>query len=475
MNQKSNGSFESEPTAPQQLARRLVKRATAPIGVIDTRRSQAHYLRLIEWLSSRFALPAQLKSRRQSGDSMLAASGVFVYRQQPPHSSYHTDTLVSKKNDTNHSDNSNRATGVVINRTQTGLPAKSSEHSTVCKTRFAKIHPVNTYSEVDTETVTINAKDNHAVINPPLPAKEEKPKSITKNSENQPLPKPEQQQTVWRLRRASIESISGHDHSDITRTHDFRSTAIKKNDNFSIEASQPDSDQYFVSKQRKSATQAADTANAWPEKNQILKETIQANQKDTLPNVSTPETKMISHSKSASIYSRALIDKELPLDYASPHPQAAKKAWQITTATNTRADPVYATNYERLSTPKQSPAASDTPLIRQQLRNSTLSFLRQRKNDIADPTTAQVYDNIPELALRREGRSRSEFSTIESSWQQQKNKMDSPDKQAFMPELEHTHDRLSKREWTQLIDRVSRVIWNKLIIDLDRRGIRIWR
>jgi hypothetical protein len=47
--------------------------------------------------------------------------------------------------------------------------------------------------------------------------------------------------------------------------------------------------------------------------------------------------------------------------------------------------------------------------------------------------------------------------------------------QTIVPIPERPRPRLSKREWAELIERLSRLIWHKLAIDLDRRGIRSWR
>jgi hypothetical protein len=44
-----------------------------------------------------------------------------------------------------------------------------------------------------------------------------------------------------------------------------------------------------------------------------------------------------------------------------------------------------------------------------------------------------------------------------------------------IPFAERPRLRLSKREWAQLVERLTRVIKQKLAIDLERRGIRVWR
>ena len=50
-----------------------------------------------------------------------------------------------------------------------------------------------------------------------------------------------------------------------------------------------------------------------------------------------------------------------------------------------------------------------------------------------------------------------------------------PISQARIPFKERPRLHLSKREWAQLVDRLTRVISQKLAIDLERRGIRVWR
>ena len=47
--------------------------------------------------------------------------------------------------------------------------------------------------------------------------------------------------------------------------------------------------------------------------------------------------------------------------------------------------------------------------------------------------------------------------------------------QTITPNTEHPPLRFTKREWTELIERLSRLIWHKLAVDLDRRGVRSWR
>ncbi|MGH8566159.1 MAG: hypothetical protein ACREXW_19585 [Gammaproteobacteria bacterium] len=50
-----------------------------------------------------------------------------------------------------------------------------------------------------------------------------------------------------------------------------------------------------------------------------------------------------------------------------------------------------------------------------------------------------------------------------------------PVSQASVPIPDRPRLRLSKREWAGLIERLSRLIRHRLAIDLDRRGIRLWR
>jgi hypothetical protein len=47
--------------------------------------------------------------------------------------------------------------------------------------------------------------------------------------------------------------------------------------------------------------------------------------------------------------------------------------------------------------------------------------------------------------------------------------------QVPIPFAERPRLRLSKREWAQLVERLTRVISRRLAIDLERRGIRVWR
>jgi hypothetical protein len=47
--------------------------------------------------------------------------------------------------------------------------------------------------------------------------------------------------------------------------------------------------------------------------------------------------------------------------------------------------------------------------------------------------------------------------------------------EVITPNTQTISPRFSKKEWSQLIESVSKVIGDKLLADLDRRGIRIWR
>jgi hypothetical protein len=50
-----------------------------------------------------------------------------------------------------------------------------------------------------------------------------------------------------------------------------------------------------------------------------------------------------------------------------------------------------------------------------------------------------------------------------------------PVSQTIVPIPERPRLHFTKREWAEFIERLSRLIWHKLAVDLDRRGIRSWR
>lgn len=50
-----------------------------------------------------------------------------------------------------------------------------------------------------------------------------------------------------------------------------------------------------------------------------------------------------------------------------------------------------------------------------------------------------------------------------------------PVSQTIVPVPERSHPRFTRREWAELVERLSRLIWHKFAVDLDRRGVRLWR
>lgn len=80
---QSNGEdTESKPS--NELTERLLRRATKPVGVIDTFQPQRQYRRTTDWLAQRFSLLDRWKSRYAiTDDAAESASLVFAKSQQP--------------------------------------------------------------------------------------------------------------------------------------------------------------------------------------------------------------------------------------------------------------------------------------------------------------------------------------------------------------------------------------------------------
>src|SRR5262245_26354887 len=64
---------------PTELAERLLRRRTEPLGVIDVRQPQQHYARTAGWVAQRFALLDHWKTRYGSDEDVTAANASLVF------------------------------------------------------------------------------------------------------------------------------------------------------------------------------------------------------------------------------------------------------------------------------------------------------------------------------------------------------------------------------------------------------------
>jgi hypothetical protein len=66
------------------LVQRLYRRYTEPLGLIDVRHAQAHYARIMRWtIAQRLPLLTKLAARQGGDDGVLAELGDWVYRAAP--------------------------------------------------------------------------------------------------------------------------------------------------------------------------------------------------------------------------------------------------------------------------------------------------------------------------------------------------------------------------------------------------------
>ena len=68
-----------EATLPTELAERILRRRTEPLGVIDVRQPQQHYARTAGWVAQRFALLDHWKTRYGSDEDVTAANASLVF------------------------------------------------------------------------------------------------------------------------------------------------------------------------------------------------------------------------------------------------------------------------------------------------------------------------------------------------------------------------------------------------------------
>lgn len=68
-----------EATLPTELAKRLLRRRTEPLGLIDVRQPQQHYARTAGWVAQRFALLDHWKTRYGSDEDASAANAGLVF------------------------------------------------------------------------------------------------------------------------------------------------------------------------------------------------------------------------------------------------------------------------------------------------------------------------------------------------------------------------------------------------------------
>jgi hypothetical protein len=81
--QQSENNENALPPSP--LTQRLARRATEPLGVIDTRRPQRLYSRTAGWIAQRFALLDDLKFRHGASDEAGPQSTSLVFAKSPEH------------------------------------------------------------------------------------------------------------------------------------------------------------------------------------------------------------------------------------------------------------------------------------------------------------------------------------------------------------------------------------------------------
>ena len=73
-----------EAALPTELAERLLRRHTEPLGVIDVRQPQQHYARTAGWVAQRFALLDHWKTRYGSDEDVTAANTGLVFATPGP-------------------------------------------------------------------------------------------------------------------------------------------------------------------------------------------------------------------------------------------------------------------------------------------------------------------------------------------------------------------------------------------------------
>jgi hypothetical protein len=466
------------------VAEKLLRRYTAPLGVIDVSHSQAHYLRLTAWLSDRFPLLEQIYSRRQLDDSTLAVPGVFVYREQPRMVAQFFNNTLTQDGDNNHTLKSPRASGYTSYRTKPSLPTAGAEKLTKIKASGSKLDKVNTMPIVDATGINeINYKSSNEVqdkndIHTWL-IQEHKLKEAQENPDDGSLPLSQEQQPVWRLRRPPLDAVTLSNRHEALQENEPRPFAVEQNRNFSAKEKLLEPTQLDTNKSSGEVTQTISTLTNNLEEALIGRHLKADRRQETVKQIPASDQNVSEQGDRFPVYSGEIL---ITAPKMASEPSISKRVLKVQAAMPIQTKIIIKPALESVSeistvafTPGQAQTTLANPFVWQNTRASSNLPWPGKVNGIGDEGDgAYAHSNLSGSNVSSPGSIVSESSVVNAQ-KHHENQQNFKSKEIVTPEFEIASPRLSKRQWAQLVDRVSRVIWNRLILDLDRRGIRVWR
>lgn len=462
---------------PGPLVQSLLHRYTAPMGVINVTHSQAHFNRLTAWLSGRFPLLAQLKTRRLLEEKFPAVPGAFVFRS---HSSSQTfshsfvNDAIGKKAERGIKLDYSAKLPVSCNNPF--LPSDPTVMTNAQKTRGTRIAAEKSNNVIKVAKIDTNKEENQKKVKQSLrTSAEQKITPELKENDFSALPQSDNHETVWRLRRVK-GNYPDNKESSSNPKHVDSAAALENN----IDQSDPKigsvSDRFYFNRYKKDINLSSGTIKNKTD-SAFGDNSTQIVHQGTVRNLSDSEKKSSEQNQLLPIFSEPEVDKKMIPGSKRVYQLRKQLVKQAKTINQSKiSDSVTASRYDYQlpnSTANQSRTTADNPLIWRGQINNKLDSLRQNSSQTNSVTT-HVLSKMPELAFLESGLLQPDENRLTAKGQNVK-KQNTPIKENLISEFDHARNRLSKREWTQLIDRVSRIILNKLVIDLDRRGIRVWR
>jgi len=414
--------FISEPADP--LLARLIRRHTHAVGIIDTYHTQKHYYALVGWLTSRFPLLAQLTRRSQSGDGQALRPEEMIY-QNPPWQFGH----MAKEQ------------GPSSNQDRPSIPTPK------------EIFPKN-----------LNAIEPHLLPLPNVPENQSGHRDLINHGDiddNQEEPLG----TIWRLRRATSQSslnfVKGR-FDKLTSSLPANATSINRK----ASHNQPVKN---IADNTENDNRTGQDEQALSQPNKIPP-TTRFFQKQNLevdfPSMLRQSNRESVRSSKPLIFAKAEQQPVLSLPAetlpkvkqweSSTQPKAGQNQNASNALANRQSCPSKAVKTRELTNP-------EIPKPDLFIAQSPKGNLRTDANALTKPGSPQGTD---ELINNLPSENHKDKTTMTSS---------PPFTEVITPNPQTMNSRFSKTEWTQLIDAVSKIIGDKLLTDLDRRGIRLWR
>jgi hypothetical protein len=449
MKPKHEHSVEASHFAGSELVDRLYARYKAPVGLIDVGYGQKKYAAIVNWLKNRFPLSEQLLCRSGSdGDSTIDHDSLIL--QNPPrspghliqHSTHYQSFLIHPAN------NETQLRRVSI----TAL--KSREHT---------YRPDNTV-KVRTETKeVVKALSSATKVNT-----QPYEKSITSGIEQQHsqtltdaqtfFPVTQQMETDQQQKVPDVQSVpSMHRHQEAGAETQWIVRRPGLADLFQPvnNSGQYNAEPGRARELRKAAPSNPTPSNILPVKESEYEEFTRISRYPKIKksdSTAAPLPVLTLNTSKAGVDGEIRDNSPKPISTQVQYPELELKPKWLEFAGG---------KSEQMNILRSFTHAADQELT--------------SKSGYKADTNAMIWRNDREKVAERADTSKEEMYAQDS----ETFKMD-PDTVRLIenrsaPRLETRDIRFSKREWAQLIETLSQVVWKKLLIDFERRGIRVWR